>query len=107
MNEDYFNFLNSIYSELLARNYQTVLFGNLEKFSELSNDQYIACCPFHEDCGRSFSIAADKPVWYCHECKEKGNWIQYIQKKEGLSYKLALSKLVEAVAIYTTTTLSA
>jgi hypothetical protein len=101
MTQYHLNFVNSIHVELLSKNYQEVLFGDLDNFTELSNGQYIAHCPICKSNSRQFSIAPDKPVWCCFNCYEKGNWIQYLQKKEGLSYKQALGKLVEAAALLT------
>jgi DNA primase len=96
----YFQYINSIYVELITRKYQRVLFGDLDKFKQLPSGQYKACCPFHENNSPAFSIASDKPVWYCFKCKTGGNWIQYLQKKEGLAYNQALGKLVEVAASY-------
>ena len=100
MNQYDFQFLNSIYADLIANKYQRVLFGDLDKFKQLPSGQYKACCPFHENNSPALSIAPDKPVWYCFKCKTGGNWIQYLQKKEGLTYQQAFNKLVEAAASY-------
>jgi DNA primase catalytic core len=85
--------INTIQQTLLKSDYQEILFGDLKKLKKESNGQYIACCPFHDDENPSFSISADKPLWNCHGCGEDGNWVQYLEKKEGLNFKEALHKL--------------
>jgi DNA primase catalytic core len=88
--------IDQIYSTLLSRNYQTELFANLNQFKQEGNGQYKACCPFHNDDDPSFSIAADKPTWYCHGCGKTGNWIKYLEETENLSFYQALEKLALA-----------
>jgi DNA primase catalytic core len=90
--------IDQIESTLLARNYQTELFGDLNQFKQ-EGGQYKACCPFHNDNNPSFSISADDPVWHCHGCKEEGSWIQYLEKRNGLTTCQAIEFLAKAAGI--------
>jgi DNA primase catalytic core len=90
--------IDQIESTLLARNYQTELFGDLNQFKQ-EGGQYKACCPFHNDNNPSFSISADDPVWHCHGCGEEGSWIQYLEKRNGLTTYQAIEFLAKAAGI--------
>ena len=92
--------IDQIESILLARNYQTELFGDLRSFKK-EGKQYKACCPFHNDNNPSFSISADKPVWRCHGCGEIGNWVQYLEKQNNFTTYQAIEYLAEAAGIKT------
>jgi hypothetical protein len=90
--------IDQIIPILLARNYQTELFGDLSNFKH-EGGQYKACCPFHNDNNPSFSISADKPVWHCHGCGKEGSWIQYLEKRDGLTTYQAIEFLAKAAGI--------
>ena len=90
--------IDQIESILLARNYQTELFGDLMSFKQ-EGEHYNAGCPFHNDNNPSFSISSDKPLWHCHGCGESGNWIQYLEKRDGLSTYQAIEYLAKAAGI--------
>jgi DNA primase len=90
--------IDQIESILLARNYQTELFGDLRSFKK-EGKQYKACCPFHNDNNPSFSISADKPVWNCLACGESGNWVQYLEKKNNLTTYQAIEYLAKAAGL--------
>ena len=81
--------IDEIYRILLAKNYQERLFSDLPKVKR-SGRGYHACCPFHEDQHPSFSFAVDKPLWNCFGCGEQGDWIAYLEKREGLTFQEAL-----------------
>lgn len=86
------NDIEKIYDILLTQNYQRKLFGDLSKLKH-SGTGLIACCPFHEDKSPSFSISGSKPVWNCFAGCGSGDWIQYLQKKDGKSIKEAIEFL--------------
>lgn len=89
------NDIDQIYEILLRQEYQQELFGDLKKLKK-SGSGYIACCPFHEDKNPSFSISGDKPVWNCFAGCGHGDWIEYIERKEGKSFREALHTLADA-----------
>lgn len=87
-----------IYEILLNRNFQEILFGELEKFSK-SGNEYTACCPFHDDKNPSFSISKDKPLWFCHSGCGGGDWINYLERRNGYSFIDAFKYLANAAGI--------
>mgnify|MGYP001369222860 CR=1 FL=1 len=84
--------ISEIYERLLARGYALTLFGDLAGLKQ-SGGEGTALCPFHADKNPSFSFSMEKPVFYCHGCGEKGDWLDYLQKREGLSFLEALNVL--------------
>ena len=54
-----------------------------------------ACCPFHNEDTASFCIDTAKNLWYCHGCNKGGNVITFVMEKDGLSFPLAVRKLLK------------
>lgn len=54
-----------------------------------------ACCPFHNEDTASFCIDTVKNLWYCHGCSKGGNVINFIMEKDGLTFPLAVKKLLK------------
>jgi DNA primase catalytic core len=89
------NDIEKIYDILLGQDYSRRLFSGLSKMKKTSSG-YLACCPFHEDNNPSFSISTSKPVWNCFAGCGSGDWIQYLQKRDGKSIKEAIEYLAQA-----------
>ncbi|HHO76914.1 MAG TPA: hypothetical protein ENN05_10870 [Deltaproteobacteria bacterium] len=90
--------IERIYATLLDRDYQQILFGNLEGFEKKDNS-YIARCPFHEDELSTLVIYGDRPEYFCFACSARGDWLQYMQMKDGHSFFHALAILGDASGI--------
>lgn len=86
------NDIEKIYDILIGQDYARTLFGDLAKIQSKGSG-YIACCPFHEDKSPSFSISSSKPVWNCFAGCGSGDWIQYLQKRDGKTIKEAIEYL--------------
>jgi DNA primase len=84
--------IEKIYSTLLHKNYQEKLFGDL-KGLEKKGSGYIAHCPFHDDVMPTLVVYGDRPEYFCFACSARGDWLQYMQLKSGMSFHDALSKL--------------
>ena len=84
--------IERIYSSLLDKHYPEKLFGDLEGF-EKKDSGYIARCPFHEDVHPTLVIYDDRPEYFCFACSERGDWLKYMQLKDGMSFHDALDKL--------------
>ena len=54
-----------------------------------------ACCPFHNEDTASFCIDTAKNLWYCHGCNKGGNVINFVMEKDGLTFPLAVKKLLK------------
>lgn len=88
------NDIEKIYDILIGQDYARTLFGDLAKIQSKASG-YIACCPFHEDKSPSFSISSSKPVWNCFAGCGSGDWIQYLQKRNGISVREAIEYLAQ------------
>lgn len=60
---------------------------------------YKARCPFHPDRNPSFTVSAEKQLWYCFGCHEGGNVFTFLQKIEGLTFQEALQRLAERAGL--------
>ena len=90
--------IERIYSSLLDKHYPEKLFGDLEGF-EKKDSGYIARCPFHEDSHPTLVIYDDRPEYFCFACSARGDWLQYMQLKDGMSFHDALESLSKASGI--------
>jgi DNA primase len=71
-------------------------------FEDDSNsDDIRAICPFHLDSNPSFSINANKQVYYCFGCKRGGNVITFIRDIENISKEEAIQYLKKLLGIET------
>jgi len=62
-----------------------------------SGRDYVALCPFHTEQTPSFHVTPAKRLFHCFGCEAKGNVIQFVAMKEGLSEREAAVKLLETV----------
>jgi len=62
-----------------------------------SGRDYIALCPFHTEQTPSFQVTPAKRLFHCFGCEAKGNVIQFVAMKEGLSEREAAVKLLGTV----------
>jgi DNA primase catalytic core len=62
-----------------------------------SGRDYIALCPFHMEQTPSFHVTPAKRLFHCFGCEAKGNVIQFVAMKEGLSEREAAVKLLGTV----------
>lgn len=60
---------------------------------------YMGLCPFHNERTPSFSVNKRKNFCFCFSCKQGGSPINFIMKKEGLSYHDALLHLARKYGI--------
>ncbi len=58
-----------------------------------------ACCPFHKEKTPSFTVDAEKGLYYCFGCQEGGDVFDFLMKIENLSFNEAVRKLAEAVGV--------
>ena len=53
----------------------------------------VACCPFHEEDSPSFHVTPGNNLWHCFGCNAGGDNIQFVMKKENVSFRHAVEKL--------------
>ena len=56
---------------------------------------FFGLCPFHNDTNPSMVVSEEKQIFKCFVCGTGGNAINFVQKKENISYKQALIKVAE------------
>ena len=57
--------------------------------------RYVGLCPFHNEKTPSFSVDAQKQVYYCFGCKAGGSVIQFVMDIERLDFQEAVQHLAE------------
>ena len=71
--------------------FSEVLIDDVIKYYEIAvrefGEQLVADCPFCKSNSGSFKISLEKNAFMCHSCKEKGNILDFVAKKEGLNIK--------------------
>lgn len=55
---------------------------------------YLARCPFHDDHNPSLSVDPVKNVWHCFGCEAGGSVIDFVMKKDGLTFREAMNRLL-------------
>jgi DNA primase catalytic core len=58
-----------------------------------SQGNLVGLCPFHEETTPSFGVSPAKKLWHCLGCGAGGNAIQFLMKKDGLSFRHAVELL--------------
>jgi len=74
----------------------SVIAGYGVKFKKAGQD-YVALCPFHTEQTPSFHVTPAKRLFHCFGCEAKGNVIQFVALKEGLTEREAAIKLLGKV----------
>ena len=67
---------------------------------EKDGNEFIACCPFHQEDTPSFTIFNGNDGaarFFCFGCNEKGDVLDFVQKIKGVDFKEALKVLGGAV----------
>ncbi len=62
-------------------------------------NSHFGLCPFHNEKTPSFSVVADKQMYYCFGCGAGGNVITFIMEYENYSFLEALKMLADRVHI--------
>src|SRR5688572_6554291 len=60
---------------------------------------YKGLCPFHQEKTPSFTVSPSRQFFYCYGCKEGGNAIDFVMKRDRVEFKDALRSLGEANGI--------
>lgn len=55
--------------------------------------EWVGCCPFHEDAKPSLSVSPEKNLFHCFGCDAGGGPIDWVMKREGMSFRHAVEWL--------------
>lgn len=56
-------------------------------------------CPFHSEKTPSFTVNAERQIYYCFGCHATGNLIHFVMEQEGLSFPEAVRQLADEADI--------
>ena len=60
---------------------------------------YSGLCPFHQEKTPSFTVSADKGLYYCFGCGEGGDLVRFVERMENLSFAEAIEQLGERFGV--------
>ena len=62
-----------------------------------SGKDWLGCCPFHEDDTASLVVTPAKNLWHCFGCGIGGGPIDWVMKRQGVSFRHAVELLREGL----------
>ena len=60
---------------------------------------YSGLCPFHQEKTPSFTVSAEKGLYYCFGCGEGGDVVRFLQRAENLSFAEVIEQLGERFGV--------
>lgn len=84
----------SFINELLSRCDLVEVIDKCVSLRKRGNN-YIACCPFHEEKTPSFTVSQSKQIYHCFGCGVSGNAISFLIDYERLSFVEAVEQLAQ------------
>ncbi len=60
---------------------------------------YTGLCPFHQEKTPSFTVSADKGLYYCFGCGEGGDAVRFLERMENLSFSEVIEQLAERYGV--------
>ncbi len=60
---------------------------------------YSGLCPFHQEKTPSFTVSAEKGLYYCFGCGEGGDVVRFLERMENLSFAEAIEQLGERFGV--------
>lgn len=64
-----------------------------------AGNNFVACCPFHQEKTPSFSVNQIKQFYHCFGCGVSGDAIQFLIEREGLNFVEAIETLAGHVGM--------
>ncbi len=61
--------------------------------------RWVGLCPFHAEKSPSFSVDADKGLFYCFGCQKGGSAVQFLMELDKLSFPEAMEELAKRAGI--------
>ncbi|HXH72394.1 MAG TPA: DNA primase [Mariprofundaceae bacterium] len=92
------HFPPSFVDEVLARTDIVELIGRYVDLKK-SGSNLMGLCPFHHEKSPSFSVSADKQLYYCFGCGKGGGAFQFLMEHDGYSFPEAVEYLAEKAGL--------
>ena len=84
--------------ELLARTDIVELIARHVQLKKAGSN-FMGLCPFHHEKSPSFSVSADKQLFYCFGCGKGGGAFQFLTEHDGYSFPEAVEYLAEKAGL--------
>src|SRR5256885_3419614 len=85
-------------AQVLAATDTVELVGQTVSLKRRGKD-FVGLCPFHQEKSPSFSVSPAKQMFYCYGCKEGGNAIDFVMKRDRIEFIEALRVLADRAGI--------
>jgi DNA primase len=92
------NFSPSFLDEVLSRTDVVEIIGRHVELKR-SGSNLMGLCPFHHEKSPSFSVSADKQLYYCFGCGKGGGAFQFLMEMDGYSFPEAVEYLAEKAGL--------
>lgn len=60
---------------------------------------HVGLCPFHQEKSPSFTVSADKQLFYCFGCKTSGDVFKFVELNEGMPFVEVVKRLAERAGV--------
>ena len=64
-----------------------------------AGQNYMACCPFHNEKSPSFSVSPTKQFYHCFGCGVSGTAVSFLMEYSGMGFRDAVKDLAEGVGM--------
>ncbi len=88
------NFSPSFLDEVLSRSDIIEIIARHVELKK-SGSNMMGLCPFHHEKSPSFSVSADKQLYYCFGCGKGGGAFQFLMEHDGYAFPEAVEYLAE------------
>lgn len=85
-------------NEVLARCDLVELIDGRVPLKKKGNN-YLACCPFHDEKSPSFTVSPNKQFYHCFGCSASGNAISFLMDYDRLSFVEAIEQLAKQLGM--------
>ncbi len=87
-----------VIQEVISRNNIVDVIGQYVQLKR-SGSNYVGLCPFHNEKTGSFSVSAQKQMYYCFGCHAGGNVITFLMEYNNYTFKEALNVLADRAGV--------
>lgn len=90
------NKMADLFSESQIKDANMDIVGVIDKYIQLKKGgkNYFAPCPFHKEKSGSFTVNAEKQMYYCFGCGAGGNAVGFVMDYENCSFPEAMGKIL-------------
>ncbi|MDQ6955065.1 MAG: DNA primase [Mariprofundaceae bacterium] len=92
------NYSSNFLDEVLSRSDVVEIIARHVELKQKGSN-LMGLCPFHHEKNPSFSISADKQLYYCFGCGKGGGAFQFLMEHDGYSFPEAVEYLAEKAGL--------